>query len=114
MAFEQEKRDALHLLTGIENGTMSTSDAAYRIEQADPALVYFVLTWIRSRYAGDHPAAEGVLGRIVQLTSKHGSVARQMREGKSDALVAWFEEQYGYRDFDAQGFIDLIVEKLEG
>lgn len=114
MAFEQEQRDALYLLSGIENGTLSTSDAAYRIEQADPALVYLVLTWIRSRYSGDHPAAEGVLGRLVELTGRHPSVARQMREGKSDPIVSWFEEEHEYRDFDARGFIELVVEKLEG
>jgi len=114
MAFEQEQREALYLLEGIENGTVRTADAAHIISQADPALVYFVLTWIRQRYSGDHPAAEGVLGRIVELTSRHPSVKAKMREGKADPIVGWFEEEHGYRDLQRNEFVALIVEKLEG
>jgi hypothetical protein len=114
MAFAQEQQDALYLLQGIENGTLGTSTAARRIEEADPALAYFIVTWLRERYGRDHPAAEGVVGRLVELTSGYGSVTEQLRVGKSDSIVAWFEEEYSYRDFDAQRFIELIVEKLEG
>ena len=114
MAFEQERREALYLLQGIENGTLRSADAAHLIAEADPALVYLILTWIRSRYSGDHPAAEGVLGRLVELSSRHAAVKAKMREGKADPIVAWFEEEHGYRDFRAEEFIALIVEKLEG
>lgn len=114
MAFAQEQRDALHLLHGIENGTLSAVDAAHLIDEADPALVYFIFTWLRSRYGGDHPAAEGVLGRLVELTAQHGSVQSKMREGKSDPIVTWFEDEYGYRDFGDVQFIALVIEKLEG
>jgi hypothetical protein len=37
-----------------------------------------------------------------------------MREGKTDPIVAWFEEEHGYRDFGAAEFIALVVDKLEG
>lgn len=113
MAFVQEERDALRLLHGIENGTLATPEVARLVEEADPALVYLVLTWLRSRYGGDHPAAEGVLGRLVELTSRHASVKAQMREGKADPIVAWFEDQYSYRDLGDVAFIALIVDKLE-
>jgi hypothetical protein len=36
------------------------------------------------------------------------------QNGKDDPLVEWFEDAYGYRDFRAAEFIDLVVEKLEG
>ncbi|MCP4445127.1 MAG: hypothetical protein GY811_07260 [Myxococcales bacterium] len=114
MAFAQEQQEALYLLQGIENGTLTTSTAARRIEEADPALVYFIFTWLRARYGADHPAAEGVIGRLVELTGGYASVKAQMREGKADSIVAWFEEEYSYRDFGASAFIELIVEKLEG
>ncbi len=114
MAFEQEQREALYLLQGIENGTVSTSDIAHRMGEAEPALVYFLITWLRERYGGDHPAAEGVIGRIVELTTAHRSIKTQMREGKADSIVEWFESEHGYRDFDARNFVELIVEKLEG
>lgn len=114
MAFAQEQQDALYLLQGIENGTLAPSTAARLIEEADPALVYFIFTWLRARYGADHPAAEGVIGRLVELTSSYKSVKAQMREGKGDSIVSWFEEEYSYRDFTGPAFVELIIEKLEG
>jgi len=113
MAFAHEQREALHLLHGIENGTVKSADTARLIAEADPALVYLILTWLRSRYGGDHPAAEGVLGRLVELTSQHAAVKTKMREGKADSVVTWFEEDHSYRDFGDIAFVALIVEKLE-
>ena len=113
MAFAQEQREALHLLEGIENGTLSASQASHIIEDADPALVYFIFTWLRNRYA-NHPAAEGVFGRLVELTNGYRTVKAKMTEGKSDPIVSWFEEEHNYRDFGSTEFIALVVEKLEG
>lgn len=113
MAFELEQRDALHLLQGIENGTMNASASAHLISESDPALVYLLLTWLREYYGRDHPAAEGVLGRLVELTTKYSAVKATMREGKADSIVAWFEEAHEYRSFNAEGFVALVVEKLE-
>ncbi len=114
MAFEQEKREALYLLQGIENGTLRAAAAGSLIDDADPALVYFIFTWLRGHYGANHPAAEGVIGRLVELTSGYNTVKAKMREGKSDAIVAWFEDEHSYRDFTAEAFIALVVEKLEG
>ena len=114
MAFAQEQQDALYLLQGIENGTLAPSTAARLVSEADPALVYFIFTWLRARYGGDHPAAEGVIGRLVELTNGYNSVKEQMREGKQDSIVDWFEDEYSYRDFTAPAFIELVIEKLEG
>ena len=114
MDFSQEQREALRLLEGIENATLDTTTAAQLIEEADPALVYFIFTWLRQRYGGDHPAAAGVIGRLVELTNRPGSVKAKMAEGKRDPVVAWFEETYAYRDFDREAFVALVVEKLEG
>ena len=114
MAFEQQQGEAMHLLRSIENGTTPMSSVAHYVEEADPALVYLLLTWLRSRYSGDHPAAEGVLGRLVELTGQKPSIQRMMREGAGDPIVTWFEAEHEYRDFDASAFVELVVEKLEG
>lgn len=113
MAFEHETREALYLLRGIENGTLAIREAVRLTEEADPALVYLLFTWLRSRYGGGHPAAEGVLGRVVEITAKSTKVKGMMREGKGDSIVAWFEEVHEYRGFDAESFVALVVEKLE-
>jgi hypothetical protein len=114
MSFAQEQRDALYLLGGIENGSLSTADSARLLEEADPALVYFIFAWLRSRYGADHPAAEGVLGRVVALTSGYPTVKSHMDEGKRDPIVRWFEAEHSYRDLGDTAFIELVIEKLEG
>ena len=91
---------------------MSTADSFTLVEESDPALVYLIFTWIRSRYA-NHPAADAVIGRLLALSDRHPSVARMMKEGQDDPVVEWFEEGYSYRDLGAKEFVALIVDKLE-
>ncbi len=112
MAFEQEQRAALRILEGIEEGTMSANDSQGLVDDADPALIYLIFTWMRKRYA-DHPNSDAVIGRLVAVSGRP-SVAKQMKEGQSDPVVAWFEEGYSYRDYNGKEFIELIVPKLEG
>ena len=114
MSFKQEKREARRLLAAIEDGRLNATDTAHLVNDADPALVHFVFAWIRARYPSSHPAADGVLGRLTELCERFPKAARLAKEGESDSVVAWFEEEHDYRDFRADEFIDLIVEKLEG
>jgi hypothetical protein len=112
MAFEQEQRAALRILEGIEDGTMSATDTLALVEEADPALVYLIFTWLRKRYA-DHPNSDAVIGRVVAISSR-GSTAKIMKQGQADPVVQWFEESHSYRTLDKEPFIELIIEKLEG
>lgn len=84
------------------------------MEDADPTLVYFIFAWLRAWYPSSHPASDGVLGRLSELCSQFPRAAKMAKEGGTDAVVAWFEDQYGYRDLRADEFVDVIVEKLEG
>jgi hypothetical protein len=112
MAHEQEQRAALRILEGIEEGTMSTTDSYGLVEDADPALIYLIFTWLRKRYA-DHPNSDAVIGRLVEVSNRP-KVAKLMKEGQADVVVQWFEETYSYRELDKNQFIELIIEKLEG
>ena len=114
MAFNMEKAAAQRLLGALEDGKLGATDTFRLVEEADPTLVYFVFEWLRARYPSSHPASDGVLGRMGELCSRYPKAARMAQEGKGDALVEWFEDAYGYRDFRAAEFIDLVVEKLEG
>ena len=113
MAFRQEKQAAQRILSAIEDGTLKIAETFYLIEDADPALVYLIFAWIRAWYPSSHPAADGVLGRIGELCVQYPKAARMAKEGESDSLVTWFEDQYDYRELRADEFIDLVVEKLE-
>lgn len=101
------------MLESVELGSMSPAEAFRFFEDADDTLVYFIVTYLRERYAR-HPAAEGVLGRLVALCDAHPQVMQKAKAGQSDSLVTWFEDEYRYRDFESADFIELIVEKLEG
>ena len=83
------------------------------VKDADPTLVYFVFAWLRANYPASHPAADAILGRLGELCTKHPEAARIATKG-GDSLLEWFEDAYSYRDFAADEFIDLVVEKLEG
>jgi hypothetical protein len=111
MAFDQEQRAALRILEGIEDGTMSAADSQELVEAAEPVLVYLIFTWLRKRYA-DHTNADAVLGRLAAVSNR-GTVPAQMKEGKQDSLVEWFEETYSYKDLDAKQFIEIVIDKLE-
>jgi hypothetical protein len=112
MSLEQHQREALRILEGIEEGSMSATDSVALVEDADPALIYLIFTWLRKRYA-DHDNSDAVIGRLVAISSR-GSVAKKMKEGQADPVAQWFEENYSYRTFEAKEFIELIIEKLEG
>ena len=114
MAFLQEKQEAHRILSGIEDGNLKVAETFYLIEDADPTLVYFIFAWIRAWYPSSHPAADGVLGRLSELCTQFPKAARMAKEGESDSLVKWFEDEYSYRDLRADAFIDVIVDKLEG
>jgi hypothetical protein len=112
MALEQEQRAALRILEGIEDATVGSAELAELVDEADPALIYLLFTWLRKHYA-DHVNADAVVGRLIALSSR-GSVAAKMKEGQQDAVVQWFEESYSYRKLEKAEFIELIIEKLEG
>ena len=112
MAFDHEQRQARRLLDGVEMGTLDTYDAFALIERSDPCWVYLMFTWLRAHYA-NHSASDGVFGRIADICTTHPKAAAMMREGQRDALTAWFEETYEYRELDADDFVRIVVEKLE-
>lgn len=91
-----------------------TAGESYReLREADPTLVHLIFTWLRKRYR-DHPAADGVLGRLAEVCAQHRDITRHAKAGEDDPVVGWFEGTYNYKDLEASEFIDLVVEKLEG
>lgn len=114
MSFAQEKREARRLIAAIEDARLNTRETFNLVTDADPALVHFVFAWLRAWYPASHPAADAVLGRLADLCTEFPKAARLAREGGADPIVAWFTEEHDYRDFRADEFVELVVEKLEG
>lgn len=114
MSFAPEIRAAAHLLAVVENGSHSVSQMRMLYEEADPALVYLIFSWLRAHYPPSHSAYDGVIGRIAEVCGSSSAVARKVRAGEQDPIVSWFEETYEYRGLSRDEFIRLVVEKLEG
>jgi hypothetical protein len=112
MQLQQEQRAALRILEGIEEGTMSAADSFALVENADPALIYLLFTWLRKRYA-EHTNSDAVIGRLVAVSNRP-PVPAKMKEGQADPVVTWFEEGYSYRELGSKEFVELIIDKLEG
>lgn len=114
MSIQEETREGIRLLTGLENGTLSSADAYNIAERRDPVLVYFVLRYLREKY----PLGEssGVARRLIELTSTYDQLVKMSKTGEKDILREWFDESYNMRQFFDQSsqFVELIVEKIEG
>lgn len=114
MEFEDEKAEALQILRGIEQGTMSPAESHELLEKADPTLVYFIFRWMKKHYHKDHEHYEVMRERLRDITARYRSLTRKARTGEDDPVVEWFEGTHLYRELGAEEFIDIIVEKLEG
>ncbi len=115
MSTTTDKREALRLLTGLENGGMTTDDALVLAETLDPVLVYLTVRYLRESYPASDPAASSVLERVVALTSKHAAFIKKFRDGEQDSVSQWFESEHSFGSFRGRNleFIDVIVDKLE-
>ena len=115
MGINEERKDALRLLAGLENGGISATDAVFLAEELDPVLVYVIVTFLRAVYPAADPAATSVLERVVQMTSKSPALIRKHKEGERDPVSRWFESEYDYRDYKGRGseLLALIADKLD-
>jgi hypothetical protein len=115
MASEDLERDALRLLSGLESGGMTVSQAADLAEELDPVLLYVIVRFLRENYPASDPAATAVLERVVRMTSRNARLIAAHKQGGQDPIARWFEADYGYRDFRGRPaeLIRLIVDKIE-
>lgn len=109
------QRDAERLLSGLENGGLSSADGAILAEDIDPVLLYVIVNYVRQAYPAGDPVSQGVHQRLVELTSRSAKVIARAKEGESDPISRWFESEHAYRDFRGRGaeMIALVWEKLE-
>lgn len=114
--YDHEKRDALRLLQGLENGTMSGADAFAITETTDPVIIFFVFRFLREKYPPGSADSSGVMGRLLELSSTYPEVVRKAKEGEQDVICEWFNETYDLREFfvEEENLFDLLVEKLNG
>ena len=113
---EHEIREGLRLLKGLEEGNLSASDAYNVAGKQDPVMIYFVLKFLREKYPAGNPTSEGVVRRMVELTSTYPDLVKMSKKGEADVIAEWFGESYALSEFydDQEQFISLLVEKIEG
>ena len=114
LEFEAEKLEALSILMGIVQGTMSTQECFELLDPADPTLVYFILKYIKKHYHRDHDDYDVVRSRLKDLKNSYRSLTRKAKTGEEDPIVEWFEGTHRYSEMAPEVFIDTIIDKLEG
>ena len=115
MSVLDEKREAIRLLDGLENGGMAADDASSIAQDLDPVLVHVIVKFLRETYPASDPVATSVLERVVKMNSAWAGLIAKCREGEQDPISQWFESEYSYRDFRGRGveMIELIVDKID-
>lgn len=110
-----EADEAVRVLSAIENGTMQPEDAANRARDLDPVYVWAITEFVRDAYSSSHPAAAGVLDRLVRMTGAERSLVRKHKDGEADPIAAWFRSEYSWGDFRGRGaeMIGVLADKLE-
>jgi hypothetical protein len=116
MDVNQEQRESLRLLKGLEDGDLPVKDCCEIAENRDAVLVSLIIRYLRRKYPSSHPDGAGVMSRLVELTSNYPAIVQKIKEGDEDPIREWFEETYEYREFFAkpEELIELVIDKIEG
>lgn len=114
--FQRQIDDTVYALEGLEQGDIAIVDIYNRIKEYDPVAIYFLFRYLREKYPHTNPASEGVLNRMLELTSTYNDIVQKSRQGEKDVLREWFDEGYSMREFfhDPNELFTLVYEKLEG
>jgi len=109
------KDDAMRLLQGLEQGTLSAVEARILAGTLDPVLVHIILRYLREVYPASNPAASAVLDRVVALTSGSPGLVARIKHGERDSVSAWFASEHSFVEFRGRGgeLLELVVDKLE-
>jgi hypothetical protein len=113
---DQEKRESLRFLKGLENGNLTAADAYNIADKRDPVMVYFVMRYLREKYPASNPAAQGVTQRLLELTRTYDGIVKASKAGEKDSITEWFDDTYEMREFfdKPDELVDMLVEKIEG
>jgi len=111
----QEANNALWVLSGVENGTCDSSEAYKVGVDLDPVYLCFIFRYLREKYPPSHQHAQGVIERLVELTSTYGDLVQKAQKGEKDPITEWFDDAYSLRDYtnDPEKLIGLLMDKIE-
>lgn len=116
MSIQRQVDEAVYLLDGLESGHLDAAAVYNKLKDYDPVLIHFYIRYLRDKYPPTHPAAEGVMARLLDLTGTYADIVQKARSGEKDIIREWFDETYSMREFfnDKEKFLQLLIEKLEG
>ena len=116
MSLDHIVRESFRFLDGIESGSLNGADAYQIADDMDPFLLYAIFQYLRAKYPATNPSSQGVLSRMVELSSTYPEIVTKVKKGEGDVLTEWFEDTYSTSEFyaDPEGYLRILVEKLEG
>lgn len=110
-----ELRNAQWTLDAIENGSATPATIYKTAAELDPVSVYFIFRYIREIYTPSHPAATGVMERMVELTRTYDDLVKIAKKAEKDPIKEWFDETYRIKEFQGRphDLLEMIVDKIE-
>ena len=116
MSIDHMIRESHRLLQGLESGSMSGADAFQIADQTDPFILHMVFKYLREKYPAQNPNSQGIMTRLLELSSTYPEIVAKVKSGEKDLLNEWFNETYATSEFfaDAEGLMDILVNKVEG
>lgn len=115
MDMNQEIRESVRVLSGLEDGNLEIKDCFTIAEELDDVILSLMVRYLRKKYPSNSPNGAGVISRLLEFTSNYPSIISKIKQGDQDPIREWFEETYNYQEFyqTPEEFIRLIVDKIE-
>lgn len=112
---QTDKAEANRFLQAIENGCVSEEETYNIVSKFDPLLTHFLLRYLKEK----HPVTESSSGagvRLLELLKVYPGISSLAVPPKNEPMLEWFDDSYAMSHFfkDPSGFVDLIVDKMDG
>ena len=109
------KAEANRFLQAIEDGAIPGSEAYNIAAKFDPLLTYFLLRYLKEK----HPVSAESSGpgtRLLELLRLYPEISRLAMPPGNEPMLEWFSDSYTMKHFfgDPSGFVDLIIDKMDG
>ena len=106
---------AERFLSGLESGSISSSDCFELAEKVDGVLLFYSLRYLRARYPQNHPDFKGISSRLLDFSATFPEMVSKIKEAEEDPICEWFNDTYNMSDFygNPEGMLSVLLEKIE-
>lgn len=111
-----DKNQSIRFISGIEDGSVNSDELYNLLIEFDPLLANFLLRYLREKYPANREGNDGASSRLIELLTRYPDLAKLANKPQDAVFCDWFDDTYSMKEFfnNPKGFVDTIVDKLEG